>query len=138
MTNLELLEQYFGSLTGANNQQITDFMSDDIIWHLPPAHPFGGPFIGIPAVQEMLGMGGDLFDFTTIAMQRHTLFGDGDNVCAHFQMNAQTPTGLDYQNQYLFRFRCHNEQIVEVWEFMDTYYQSQVGMFDKPPYSGQT
>lgn len=128
--NKQLIENYFATVSGSSEVPLTDYFGDDIVWTLPPAHPFGGPFHGVDAVMEMMGMGGGFFRFETIAIKVHVIVAEGDNVVAHFQLNAKTSNDDDYENQYLFRFQCRDNKIVGVWEFLDTYYQSKMGMFD--------
>ena len=128
--NHRLIEQYFASLTGQSDTPISDHFADDIVWHLPPAHPFGGPFIGLSAVLDMLGQGSHLFRFETIAIDRRALIVEGDNAAVHFTLNAKMHDNRDYSNEYLFRFHCQDGKISQVWECMDTYYQYKVGMFD--------
>jgi len=128
--NRHLIEQYFASLTGQSDTPISNYFADDIVWHLPPAHPFGGPFIGLNAVLDMLGQGSHLFRFETIAIDRRALIVEGDNAAVHFILNAKMHDNRDYSNEYLFRFQCQDGKISQVWECMDTYYQYTVGMFD--------
>ncbi|HKM27983.1 MAG TPA: nuclear transport factor 2 family protein [Thiopseudomonas sp.] len=125
-----LITQYFDSITGNSTTPITDYFSDDIRWNLPPTHPFGGPFTGIPAVLEMMAKGAHFFPYETIAIELHSLIAEAENVVAHFRLTAQTHDGRDYANEYLFRFKCRGQKIIEVWEFLDTYYQQQMGMFN--------
>lgn len=70
------------------------------------------------------------FPYETIAIELHSLIAEDENVVAHFRLTAQTHDGRDYANEYLFRFKCREQKIVEVWEFLDTYYQQQMGMFN--------
>lgn len=131
MSNKALIQQYFDAVAGKIDKPMGDFLADDIEWTLPPAHPFGGPFKGQAQVLEMMGRGSELFLFETITVNVHVLMADGDNVAAHFELRAKTPDGRDYFNQYMFRFQCRNGEIVAVWEFLDTYYQSTLGFFDQ-------
>ena len=128
-TSKRLISTYFDSIAGKSDRPITDYFADNIRWNLPPAHPFGGPFVGIPAVLEMMGKGAHFFPYDTIAIELHTLIAEDDDVVAHFRLTAKTHDGRDYANEYLFRFKCKEQQIVEVWAFLDTYYQQQMGMF---------
>ena len=125
----DLIRQYFDSISGRNDTPITDYFDADITWHLPPAHPFGGPFVGIPAVLEMMGRGSHFFRFDTIVIELHALIAEGDEVVAHFRLSARTPDERDYRNEYLFRFQCRDGRIIAVWEFMDTWLQQRMGMF---------
>ncbi|PRB77526.1 nuclear transport factor 2 family protein [Pseudomonas sp. MYb185] len=127
----DLIRQYFDSVAGRNDTPITDYFAADIQWHLPPAHPFGGPFTGIPAVLEMMGKGSHLFRFDTIAIELHALIAEQDDVVAHFRLTARTPDDRDYRNEYLFRFQCRDGKIIAVWEFLDTYLQHRMGLFEK-------
>ena len=130
-SNKEIIKKYFDSVSGESNIPITEYFSDDIEWNLPPAHPFGGPFVGIPAVLEMMGRGGEFFKFETISIDIHSLISEKENVVAHFRLTAKTHDERDYKNEYIFRFLCSNQKISVVWEFLDTYYLHQMGMFDK-------
>lgn len=125
----ELISKYFDSISGKSELPITEYFAQDIKWNLPPAHPFGGPFIGIPAVLEMMGKGANFFPYETIGIELHTLIAEQDDVVAHFRLTAKTYDDKDYANEYLFRFKCCNQKIVEVWEFLDTFYQYKMGMF---------
>lgn len=124
-----LISNYFDSITGKSEVLITEYFAEDIQWNLPPAHPFRGTFIGIPAVLEMMGQGAGFFPYDSIAIELHALIAEQDDVVAHFRLTAKTHAGEDYANEYLFRFKCREQKIVEVWEFLDTYYQYQMGMF---------
>ena len=84
---------------------------------------------GSNRILEMMGRGGEFFDFSTIQITLHALMADGENVAAHFALSATTSDGGAYVNEYLFRFRCGGGQIQEVWEFLDTYYQHTLGMY---------
>jgi len=128
--NKLLIRHYFDAIAGKNTTPVTDYFADDIVWHLPPAHPFGGPFKGIPAVVDMMGRGGKLFDFATVSIRIHALIAEDSDVFAHFQLEATTSEGEPYSNQYIFRFSCSRGRISEVWEFLDTYYQHKMGMYD--------
>lgn len=126
----ELISNYFDSISGKSAVAITEYFAEDIQWNLPPAHPFVGPFIGIPAVLDMMGKGAEFFPYESIAIELHALIAEQDNVVAHFRLTAKTHAGEDYANEYLFRFKCRDQKIVEVWEFLDTYYQAQMGLFN--------
>ncbi len=130
LSNKALIQKYFDSLSGNSDIPITEYFADDIQWNLPPAHPFGGPFVGVPAVLEMMGRGGEFFKFETISIELHSLIAEGSNVAAHFRLTAKTHEDRDYRNEYLFRFLCREQKIAAVWEFLDTYYQHRMGMFD--------
>ena len=129
-TNKELIRNYFDSVSGNSDTPISEYFADDIEWHLPPAHPFGGPFAGIPEVLEMMGRGGEFFDFETISIELHSVLAEEDNVVAHFRLKARTHDARDYSNEYIFRFLLRENKILEVWEFLDTYYLHKMGMFE--------
>jgi len=126
----QVISQYFDSVSGKSEVSITEYFADDIKWNLPPAHPFVGPFVGIPAVLEMMGKGAGFFPYETIAIELHTLIAEEDDVVAHFRLTAKTHKGEDYANEYLFRFKCREHKIIEVWEFLDTYAQYQAGLYN--------
>ncbi|MDY7218008.1 nuclear transport factor 2 family protein [Denitrificimonas sp. JX-1] len=125
-----LIQQYFATLSGQSDVPVTEYFSADIRWNLPPAHPFGGPFIGIAAVLEMMEQGSGFFPYDSIGITLRALIAEKNDVVAHFSLSAKTHAGEDYANEYLFRFKCSDGKIVEVWEFLDTYYQFQAGLFN--------
>ncbi|MCK9533350.1 MAG: nuclear transport factor 2 family protein [Pseudomonas sp.] len=124
-----LISKYFDSVSGKSQVPLSEYFAEDIQWNLPPAHPFVGPFIGIPAVLDMMGQGADFFPYESIAIELYALIAEQDDVVAHFRLTAKTRAGEDYANEYLFRFKCRGQKIVEVWEFLDTYYQYKMGLF---------
>ena len=126
----KMVRGYFDSVSGISDTPITEYFAENIEWSLPPAHPFGGPFVGIPAVLEMMGRGAEFFKFETISIEIHALLSDKENVVAHFRLTATTHDARDYKNEYIFRFLCSNHKIAAVWEFLDTYYLYKMGMFD--------
>lgn len=129
-SNREVIQKYFDSVSGASAIPLTEYFTDDIEWHLPPAHPLGGPFVGVPSVMEMMAHGAEFFRFETISIDMHTIVSEQDNVVAHFRLTAKTHDERDYSNEYMFRFVCRSQKIAVVWEFLDTYYLYQMGMFD--------
>lgn len=124
-----LIQQYFETLSGQNNVPITNYFSRNIRWNLPQTHPFGGPFVGVAEVLEMMEKGTVFFQYESIKIELRELLAEKNNVVAHFSLNAKTHQDELYENEYLFRFKCENGEIVEVWEFYDTYYQASMGMF---------
>ena len=89
----ELISNYFDSISGKSAVAITEYFAEDIQWNLPPAHPFVGPFIGIPAVLDMMGKGAEFFPYESIAIELHALIAEQDNVVAHFRLTAKTHAG---------------------------------------------
>jgi ketosteroid isomerase-like protein len=46
--------------------------------------------------------------------------GSGDLAAVQFRLKAQCQNGRHYENRYAWFFRCHDGQIAEVWELLDT------------------
>ena len=128
--NRQLVESYLACLL-EGSRPVTEFFADDIVWHLPPAHPFGGPFVGVEAVIGMMERGGKLYPWETIQTETLAAICEGDDVVIHSKLTAKTHGGTDYANDYIFRYRCCNGKIAEVWEFMDTHLMQQLGMFEE-------
>ena len=128
-TTRGVVQRYFDALSGDSGGDFLAEMSEDVVWHLPPHHQFGSVFEGQPAIMEMLGLGVNMFDLSTLSVELRVVAADGENAFAHFEMTAKTGGGRDYRNEYMFRFTVREAQIVEVWEMMDTKYMHDLGMF---------
>lgn len=124
-----LIKQYFKALSGKNDTPITNYFSPNIRWNLPQTHPFGGPFVGVAEVLEMMEKGAVFFQYESIQINLRELLAENNNVVAHFTLTAKTHRDEVYENDYLFRFKCEGGEIIEVWEFFDTYYQASMGVF---------
>lgn len=135
-SNKKMIANYFKSVSGKSDIPITEYFSEDIEWNLPPAHPFGGPFLGVPAVLDMMGKAGGLLKMETVSIRVHALIAEQENVVAHFQLTAKTKDEEDYDNEYLFRFLCDGQKIARVWEFLDTHYMDRMGLFEALERSG--
>lgn len=125
----QLVQGYFAVINGESDKPITDFLSPDIVWHLPPGHPFGTPFTGMDSVLEMMGRGIGLYEPGSIKVRVQCLIAEAENIAAQFELTGRLTNGDEYLNHYMFRFRFENGQIAEAWEYLDTLYASQKDMF---------
>ena len=128
MNPRQTVQNYF-DIIGGGEGDLFACLSDDIVWHLPPHHPFGSEYKGKAAVAEMMAKGMPMFEADSLAIEVEVIVAEGDNAFAHFRMRARTASGADYDNEYLFRFRVANALIVEIWESMDTLYMRELKMF---------
>ena len=55
------------------------------------------------------------------------MIADRHDVAAQFTLNALLANGGPYENRYFFRFRMADGRIAEVWEYLDTLLQQQLG-----------
>lgn len=127
--NKELITDYFAVISGESDKPFNDFFSPGVVWHLPPGHPYGARFDGLENVLAMMGQGIGLFEQGSIRVTLLCLIAEGEDVIAQFTLDARMADGQDYCNQYMFRFRFENGQIAEVWEYLDTLYASNKGLF---------
>ena len=126
----QTIENYFAVMNGEGEGNFLDFLSEDIVWHLPPAHTFGSEFRGRDEVLQMLARGMPMFKEGSLKITPHQITVEGDSAFAHFTMTGTTSQGKDYSNQYIFRFRVSGGKITEIWESMDTQYMHSLGMYD--------
>ena len=55
------------------------------------------------------------------------VIADRHDVAAQFTLNALLANGAAYENRYFFRFRMTEGRIAEVWEYLDTLRQHELG-----------
>ena len=126
----QTIEDYIAVMNGEGEGNFLDFLSDDIVWHLPPAHPFGSVFRGRDEVLQMLARGMPIFKEGSLKITPHQITAEGDSAFAHFTLTATTGQGKEYCNEYIFRFRVGEGKITEIWESMDTQYMHALGVYD--------
>lgn len=132
--NKQLILDYFDVIEGKNTTMaIGDFFSDNAVWHLPQSNTMfkTNPRRGRAAVMEVLNSGVDVYQPGTIRISVDRVIADAESVAAQFTLDAKLVDGKDYSNHYCFVFSIRNGRIDGIWEYLDSLYQSQLGMFDK-------
>ena len=132
-TNRQLIEDYYAVIGGADRgRQLPDFFSDDVVWHVPRSNPTitPNPRVGLAAVMDLLTAGVGVYKEGSMRINIQSLIADEKQVAARFEMTADLANGNDYRNQYCFVFSVANNRINGVWEYLDTLYQANTGVFD--------
>jgi ketosteroid isomerase-like protein len=121
----QLIRTFLGAMASRDRETLQQVLADDVVWHTPPSTmpDFRGPHIGrVAAIALVTEAGGSLFVDGTQRIEPLNLLAEDDQVAAQFRMTAQTLSGLTYDNQYAFFFRCSGGRIAEIWENVDTAY----------------
>jgi len=127
-----LIEHYFAVLTGERSDRpLGEFFAEDVVWHAPAANPLiePNPRTGHAAVMDLIGSGVGVYRPETIRIVLHRLLAVGPLVGAQLSLSATLASGRDYHNEYFFLFAVAGDRIATVWEYLDTYYQYQRGVF---------
>ncbi len=127
--NRALVMRYFDVISGKAGGDLAAFFSADACWHVPQSNPMirPNPKRGIAGVMEVLGSGVAIYAPGSLDLQLESLIADAGNVAAQFTLHARLADGRPYDNRYFFRFRIVDGRIAEVWEYLDTLHQQQLG-----------
>ena len=131
--NRKLVEDYFATISGATSDKpLEDYFSDDVVWYVPRSNPLvtPNPRRGLAEVLDLVGSGVDMYVPGSMAIDLRHLVADEHRVVAQFSFSALLCNGRDYESEYCFVFTIRGGRISEVWEYLDTLYQHQQGMFD--------
>lgn len=134
--NRMLIKHYFAVVSGADSAtDIGNFFSPDTVWHVPQSNPDikPNPKVGHAAVMELLSSGINIYRPGSLEIQVQRLICDENTVVAQFTLAAKLANGTDYKNNYVMVFSIAHGKIYEVWEYLDTLYQWQLGTFADSP-----
>ncbi len=65
----------------------------------------------------------------SLDVNMEAVIADRHDVAAQFTLSARLANGQPYENRYFFRFRIDDGRIAEVWEYLDTLRQHELGVF---------
>jgi ketosteroid isomerase-like protein len=100
---------------------LTDFFTEDAVWHLPRSSPIYGTVTGRDAVVNLFeGPVDDYYQPGTMTFDYHLEICHGDLVAMQFTLSAITAMGDHYENDYCIIFRFRDGLIAEAREFFDT------------------
>lgn len=85
-------------------------IADDVVWHVPGAHPMAGDLRGLEAVVAWLVRLRAL-GFT---LREHDVFGNDAHVCALSVMGARRP-GVEVETRVVSVFHFRDGRQVERW-----------------------
>ena len=107
------------------DEQKRELFSDDVKWWMPRTaetkYGMPVPTVGLEKFLELQRQGLDEI-YHPQRWTTHTMIAEGDFVAALTTLEALTPSGAMYSNDYLFLFRFADDKIAEFWEFVDTLY----------------
>lgn len=128
-----IVQRYFDMvLGGAPADGLPQLFADHVRWFVPRANPIikTNPTLGRAAVMELLGSGVGVYEPGSFKLLTLKLIAEGDEVAAFFTLSAKLANGKAYENDYAFYFRVEGQQIAEVREHLESYYQYTLGVFD--------
>ena len=129
--NKALVMRYFDIIGGRLAAPLADCFTPDARWHVPASNPMikPNPKCGIDGVMEVLSSGVDIYAPGCLDVRIEAVIADRHDVAAQFTLNARLANGTPYENRYFFRFRIAGGRIAEVWEYLDTLHQHNLGTF---------
>ena len=122
--NKQRVLDYFDALVRDDFERIAELFADDVTWWMPrTAERFGMPVpsVGIETFLRLQRQGLDEI-YHPQRWTTHTMVAEGDSVAVLTTLEALTPGGAPYRNDYLFLFEFAGDKISAFWEFVDTAY----------------
>ena len=120
--NKEAVRRYLSAMASGDSS-LSDLLSDDVSWWVPPSSPLGGLKEGKARVLELMASGVGLYDMSVpFEIEVEAVVAEGDWVAVQMVMNARTAKGQPYHNHYHFAFRLRDGKICAVKEYVDTLY----------------
>jgi uncharacterized protein len=104
-------------------------LAEDATWELVGQDylPAGPRFEGREAIlRDLVAMGGELYDLTSFEVELKHLIAEGPVVVAEFTLAARTPTGKDYENDYVMVFTTAGDKVTAVREYTNTLYAKSI------------
>ncbi len=133
VSNKALIQQYFQVVAGVDTTvSLGDLFTADVVWHVPQSNPDikPNPRVGHAAVMDLLGSGVGIYQPGSLEVKIQRLVADESAVMSQFTLVAKLANGTDYKNDYIMLFSIDSGKISEIWEYLDTLYQSQLGTFE--------
>lgn len=127
--NKAMVMRYFDIIGGRLAAPLEDCFTPDVRWHVPPSNPMikPNPACGIDGVMQVLSSGVGVYAPGSLDVRLEAVIADRHDVAAQFTLNALLANGAPYENRYFFRFRMADGRIAEVWEYLDTLRQHELG-----------
>jgi len=111
-------------LQGEPQAGISDYLSDDVLWHLPDTMQDLADGAHKKGKTAVLRLFDDIvkrfYEPKTMSFEFHGLFAAQNKVHFHFTLSAQTAKGLSYTSGYQMLFHLEQDKIAEVWEYFDS------------------
>lgn len=128
-TNRAVVMRYFDIIGGRSAAPLADCFTPDARWHVPASNPMirPNPKCGIDGVMEVLNSGVAVYAPGSLDVRIEAVIADEHDVAVQFTLHARLADGRPYENRYFFRFRIAGGRIAEVWEYLDTLLQQQLG-----------
>ena len=113
-----------GMLNDGVDADLSEHLAADITWYLPAslADHGGARFHGIEGVRRMLTDNLQRFYRPdSLEVDFRSMISEGDLVHLHFGLQAITPSGQPYQNDYQILYQLSEQGIINVWEYFDAH-----------------
>ncbi|MBK7952258.1 MAG: nuclear transport factor 2 family protein [Deltaproteobacteria bacterium] len=115
----QIVQAYFDRAT-VGDPTFGQLFEEDATWWVPESSPLGGTHVGRRAILDMLERAFALYDPESMKVEVLELFGEGEHVCARFQVDSLTARGRHWKGDYLALFRIVDDRIRSVREYFDT------------------
>ena len=127
--NKAIVLRYFDIIGGRLAVPLAECFTPDARWHVPPSNPMirPNPACGIDGVMQVLSSGVGIYAPGSLDVRMEAVIADRHDVAAQFTLSALLANGKPYENRYFFRFRIADGRIAEVWEYLDTLRQHELG-----------
>ncbi|MFT4083204.1 MAG: nuclear transport factor 2 family protein [Nocardioides sp.] len=108
-------------------------LAEDATWELVGQDylPAGPLFVGREAIlRDLVAMAAELYDLDSFDVNLKHLIADGPVVAAEFTLAARTPSGKDYQSDYVTVFTTAAGKVTSVREYTNTLYAKSIHASD--------
>ena len=120
--------RYVQALVDGDVDALRASFAPDATWTFPGELPVSGTWKGPAGIIDgfLAQMTRTLDASVPVAVEVRNLIADGDQAMAEWTSRARSKDGRAYENDYSVVFRVSGGKIVEVREYLDTLYVSQV------------
>ncbi|MFT7646388.1 MAG: ketosteroid isomerase-like protein [Candidatus Poriferisodalaceae bacterium] len=120
-----LMNRYFEALASGDREGVLATLADDVEWQTPASAPIDG-LTGAANIAQALGRDIVKQNFDTskgFEIQVHSMIVEGGMAVVQQRViTTARSTGTPYDNEYCWVYRCENDRIVHMNEYVDTLY----------------
>jgi uncharacterized protein len=123
-SNVDLIRAYTGALNAWDIEAMGRLSTEDVVFELPFRPPtFERETVGKDAYMEVLAQARDhMIDGSENLhdLKLDTLASDPDTVIATYQSAMRLKSGVEYENEYISRFRIRGGKVARFTEYYDS------------------
>lgn len=123
-TNIDLVRAYTDALNAWDIETMGRLSTDDVVFELPFRPPtFERETVGKDAYMEVLAQARDhMIDGSENLhdLELDTLASDPDTVIATYKSAMRLKSGVEYNNEYISRFRLRDGKVARFTEYYDS------------------